>query len=531
MMSVYVVQPGDSLSRIAQRFSTSTQAILGMNPEITNPDLIRVGQRIQIPTEPDAPAAPGVSTPATATEARERLLAEARRLQGTPYRMSPPPDGTTCLDCSLFVVTALRNAGTPLPPGVRTAEQIRQACEPIADWSGVQPGDLLFFEKTYDAGRPTASDGRLATHVGIALSAGPQKMWDCHESPSRDDGFPGVTETALTEHYWLPKMFEARRPPGIAEFEPVATDTGEATYQVTTLGVRLRAAPSTSAEILVQNLGQGTRLTAMSPSLEEADGFRWMHVRTADGTMGWTASQFLIPADTPVAEMDEPNQFVVTAQGVRLRERAGTNQPIVIEDLGQGRRLTAVSTVQRAANGYVWLEVRTEQGATGWVARDFVRLVGAGGAESGADYGLSSEANCQFSFQDLWPCIKQAAAEYGTDAEVIAGITKQESGFKNYIVHHDGTGHGLIGLDDNGMLPDFERWSGMRCGRGHAATCIPPALQLEYCAMIIADYARKYGGAYAAARAWHRGERLRDDERGQNYEALIRAHVRELFGH
>jgi LysM repeat protein len=45
----YVVQPGDSLYTIAQRFNTSVDDILSVNPQITNPNLILPGQIIVIP--------------------------------------------------------------------------------------------------------------------------------------------------------------------------------------------------------------------------------------------------------------------------------------------------------------------------------------------------------------------------------------------------------------------------------------------------------------------------------------------------
>jgi len=47
---IYVVQPGDSLFTIAQRFGTTVDAILAVNPQITDPDVIFPGQRICIPT-------------------------------------------------------------------------------------------------------------------------------------------------------------------------------------------------------------------------------------------------------------------------------------------------------------------------------------------------------------------------------------------------------------------------------------------------------------------------------------------------
>ena len=47
--TVYIVQRGDTLSEIAQRFGTTVTAILLANPQITNPSRIFTGQRIIIP--------------------------------------------------------------------------------------------------------------------------------------------------------------------------------------------------------------------------------------------------------------------------------------------------------------------------------------------------------------------------------------------------------------------------------------------------------------------------------------------------
>jgi LysM repeat protein len=53
--TVYTVQPGDTLGRIATRFGVSVQAIMSANG-LTNPNLIFVGQRLTIPTGSSAPA-------------------------------------------------------------------------------------------------------------------------------------------------------------------------------------------------------------------------------------------------------------------------------------------------------------------------------------------------------------------------------------------------------------------------------------------------------------------------------------------
>lgn len=46
---LYVVRSGDRLSTIAGRYDTTTTAILALNPGITDPNSIRVGQTIRLP--------------------------------------------------------------------------------------------------------------------------------------------------------------------------------------------------------------------------------------------------------------------------------------------------------------------------------------------------------------------------------------------------------------------------------------------------------------------------------------------------
>jgi LysM repeat protein len=48
--SGYVIQRGDTLKKIADRLGTTVDAILKLNPQITNSDLIYAGQTITLPT-------------------------------------------------------------------------------------------------------------------------------------------------------------------------------------------------------------------------------------------------------------------------------------------------------------------------------------------------------------------------------------------------------------------------------------------------------------------------------------------------
>jgi soluble lytic murein transglycosylase-like protein len=129
----------------------------------------------------------------------------------------------------------------------------------------------------------------------------------------------------------------------------------------------------------------------------------------------------------------------------------------------------------------------------------------------------------------LAPWIHKYASQYGVDPQVMGAVVAQESSFINHGVHRDGTGHGLVGLDDNGLLRDFEKWSGTRVGRGQRANTIAPEKQIEFLAKTLARFTQKLGGdEWAAVRAWHAGMRGRNRSNGVAYEQLIRARIPQI---
>ena len=308
------------------------------------------------------------------TTVRDRIIATAESRKGIPYCL--PPDGQTTLDCSLFVLLTLRDAGVGLPPGARTAEQIRQACERI-ELDQTEPGDLLFFEHTYDPGGQPGPDGRIASHVGITLGNGNGQMWDCHSS-SGDSGLPGVGITAINEYYWTPKLFEARRPPGLdggsdagesagGAGEQGGGDAGQAgpggaLFRVTSTGVRLRENPGTAGQILVADLGEAAELVAVDDRQVAADGHTWRHVRATGGQEGWVAAEFVksVPA----------NLYEVTDDGVRLRGAPGLDGQVVTT-LKKGMVLSGAHGDVREADGMTWRHVAAN-GSSGWVAAQYL---------------------------------------------------------------------------------------------------------------------------------------------------------------
>src|SRR5476651_2164433 len=62
----YEIKPGDTLSGIAQHFGITLQALLDANQQVTNPNLLVVGQKINIPsTEPQPAVVPAPGHAAT----------------------------------------------------------------------------------------------------------------------------------------------------------------------------------------------------------------------------------------------------------------------------------------------------------------------------------------------------------------------------------------------------------------------------------------------------------------------------------
>lgn len=99
-MAIYVVTEGDNLSAIAEAHGTTLAEIIGLNPQIANPDLIHPGQEVHVPAAAadapvDAPteAAAEAAPPAEATAAvvAEAPTAEVAPAAEQPAAATPPP--------------------------------------------------------------------------------------------------------------------------------------------------------------------------------------------------------------------------------------------------------------------------------------------------------------------------------------------------------------------------------------------------------------------------------------------------------
>lgn len=143
-------------------------------------------KQYQVTASP-TPAAYGGSGPASSSAA-QNAISVANGLLGTPYNMvsnaNDPSNGY--VDCSGLVQYAFKQSGVNLP---RVAQDQYNATQRI-DASQLQPGDLVFFTKTYNAGTDV-------THVGIYLGNG--KMVDAQTS--------GVSIDNLSDPYWQQHLY------------------------------------------------------------------------------------------------------------------------------------------------------------------------------------------------------------------------------------------------------------------------------------------------------------------------------------
>ena len=143
-------------------------------------ELLKNGERLNPIFYLDTGEGAGFGGNEYTSEAAQRLLNEAARYLGTPYVWGGySPSG---FDCSGFVSYCLTNSGVR-NTGRLTAQGLYDICTPVSQ-SEAQPGDLIFFTGTYDAGVPV-------THIGIYVGNG--QMIHC--------GHP-VQYTSINSPYW-----------------------------------------------------------------------------------------------------------------------------------------------------------------------------------------------------------------------------------------------------------------------------------------------------------------------------------------
>ena len=114
------------------------------------------------------------------------MLAEAEKYLGYPYVWGGSSPSTS-FDCSGFVSWVINQSGVG-SVGRQTAQGLYNLCAPVSR-SDAQPGDLIFFTKTYSAATPV-------THVGIYVGNG--QMIHCGDPIS----YANINSSYWTSHFY-----------------------------------------------------------------------------------------------------------------------------------------------------------------------------------------------------------------------------------------------------------------------------------------------------------------------------------------
>ena len=137
--------------------------------------------------------------------------------------------------------------------------------------------------------------------------------------------------------------------------------------------LNLRTAAGTSAPS-AGSLPAGTELTINTGPVA-ANGYNWYQVKSASGQTGWVIVDALQIVPDAAAQFSTGDQVVVFDGPVNMRTAPGTSSSLV-QSLPQDTLLT-VTGGPSANGGYIWYQVQTADGVTGWVAADYLQETAA----------------------------------------------------------------------------------------------------------------------------------------------------------
>lgn len=160
---VYVVVPGDFLSRIASLMKVSLVDLLAAN-SLTVKSVIYPGDRLVVPAGGVVPGAPASSTTSTtvgapASSPVQTVVAFALAQIGKPYKFNTA--GPDAYDCSGLTLAAFAQIGISLPH--YSGAQVTLGSKVDLATGQIKAGDLVFLETSPGSG--------VIGHVGIAISA------------------------------------------------------------------------------------------------------------------------------------------------------------------------------------------------------------------------------------------------------------------------------------------------------------------------------------------------------------------------
>jgi LysM repeat protein len=190
-----VVKQGDTLSQIAQNNGTSVEALMRANPDITNPDSLKVGQQLNIPSEQASTYAGGVGTASDT----------AAKVASGEYSQSAISQG---IQAKAQAAQAATGAGEVVPPPA-----VEPNFGPGGEFEAVWNGETKSYD-IYDMSKP---DTPVATDLSqseamkkaqdLSTGSGPNAV---PPAPQPQKAFSAPTMTAESRALWFDKDMTVR---------------------------------------------------------------------------------------------------------------------------------------------------------------------------------------------------------------------------------------------------------------------------------------------------------------------------------
>lgn len=197
--TTYTVKSGDTFSSVALRFNISQSALLNLNPQITNINMLRIGQVLTVSSNSSNSSSSSntagsvsgdIVSSATSSweEKADAIIATGNKYLGKPYVYGASVTQTNSFDCSSFTMRVFQENGVTLP---RTSVAQSQVGTTVS-LSNVRKGDLVFFDTDFDG---------VINHVAIAMNS----TTLLHSQSSI-----GVSISSLNT-YWQPRVVKVTR--------------------------------------------------------------------------------------------------------------------------------------------------------------------------------------------------------------------------------------------------------------------------------------------------------------------------------
>jgi len=168
--TIYIVRPGDTMFRIANQYNISLQQLLRANPQVVNPNVIFVGQRLCVPTQiTPTPPTPGPFCPDGTVYIVQRgdsLFSIARKFGITLQRLiqaNPQIPNPNIVEVGMRVCIPIPS--TPTPTGICRVNLIPTLPEGLGGTAYINYNEKAMWIAAFGLPAPSKFDDKFCVYV------------------------------------------------------------------------------------------------------------------------------------------------------------------------------------------------------------------------------------------------------------------------------------------------------------------------------------------------------------------------------